>query len=245
MFISKSEKEELQQKVLDLSLKLSSIEEMQLAQELRTIKVIKEFEEIEGLSEKIISKITNCDLRAEGLENFFAARYRLYDDVEKDLTSLTKASKNLASNIASLENRFDDFVGMQNANSEKVKDRVRMLDNEQKIKNAKLVSIEKSLEITRGVLFALKNEVAANKKDLHDFRKIAVIREEPVFALVAPEKIAVKAKKISPLKGIKLGPYTKTPEAPWGLKLDGTPRKRPGRPIQTKPETKNEQPLSI
>jgi chromosome segregation ATPase len=242
MFISKSEKEELQQKVLDLSLKLSSIEEMQIAQELRTIKVIKEFEEIDGLSEKIISKITNCDLRAEGLENFFAARYRLYDDVEKDLTSLTKASKNLASNIASLENRFDDFVGMQNANSEKVKDRVRMLDNEQKIKNAKLVSIEKSLEITRGVLFALKNQVAANKKDLHDFQKIAVIREEPVFALVAPEKIAVKAKKISPLKGIKIGPYIKTPEAPWGLKLDGTPRKRPGRPIQTKPETKNEQP---
>jgi hypothetical protein len=40
-------------------------------------------------------------------------------------------------------------------------------------------------------------------------------------------------------------PISKTAEAPWGVKLDGTPRKRPGRPIYTKPETKNEQPLSV
>lgn len=27
-------------------------------------------------------------------------------------------------------------------------------------------------------------------------------------------------------------PTVKTPEAPWGLKQDGSPRKRPGRPVQ-------------
>jgi hypothetical protein len=37
-------------------------------------------------------------------------------------------------------------------------------------------------------------------------------------------------------------PIFRTDEAPWGYKKDGTPRKRPGRPIYTKPETKNEQP---
>ena len=29
------------------------------------------------------------------------------------------------------------------------------------------------------------------------------------------------------------GPVAKTPEAPWGLKRDGNPRKRPGRPVQS------------
>jgi hypothetical protein len=34
----------------------------------------------------------------------------------------------------------------------------------------------------------------------------------------------------------------RTTEAPWGYKLDGTPKKQPGRPIETKSEEKNEQP---
>lgn len=33
---------------------------------------------------------------------------------------------------------------------------------------------------------------------------------------------------------------TRSPEAPWGLKKDGTPKKRPGRSVQTKPEVTNE-----
>lgn len=28
------------------------------------------------------------------------------------------------------------------------------------------------------------------------------------------------------------GPVVKTESAPWGLKKDGSPRKRPGRPVQ-------------
>ena len=27
--------------------------------------------------------------------------------------------------------------------------------------------------------------------------------------------------------------FVRTDEAPWGVKKDGTPRKRPGRPVQT------------
>ena len=34
----------------------------------------------------------------------------------------------------------------------------------------------------------------------------------------------------------------RTDEAPWGYKKDGTPRKRPGRPVYNIPEIKNEQP---
>jgi hypothetical protein len=34
----------------------------------------------------------------------------------------------------------------------------------------------------------------------------------------------------------------RTDEAPWGYKKDGTPKKRPGRALPTKPEVTNEQP---
>jgi len=34
----------------------------------------------------------------------------------------------------------------------------------------------------------------------------------------------------------------RTDEAPWGYKKDGTPKKRPGKPLPTKPEVTNEQP---
>lgn len=37
----------------------------------------------------------------------------------------------------------------------------------------------------------------------------------------------------------------RTEEAPWGYKLDGTPKKQPGRITENKPETKNEQPVSV
>jgi DNA repair exonuclease SbcCD ATPase subunit len=257
MFISKSEKEELQQKVEDLlnlatqasdraekyekkiselSSKFLNLQEAQIEQQLRTIKVIQEFEEIEGLSDKIIAKITTCDTRAEELENFIAARYRKYDEVEKDLKSMLTASRNAVANVSSLERRFDDFVSVQNVATIRVNDRIKILDNEQKVKNAKILSVEKVLEITRAVLFGVKKEVAINKKDLHDFCKIAVIRDVHNFALdggqAPPKKVAAKARKTYSTKGIKRGPLPKTPEAPWGLKLDGKPRKRPGRKLK-------------
>ena len=37
----------------------------------------------------------------------------------------------------------------------------------------------------------------------------------------------------------------RTDEAPWGYKKDGTPKKRPGRPVYNIPEIKNEQPLPV
>jgi hypothetical protein len=169
--------------------------------------------------------------------------------MSKDVKFLLNASNDAATGISRVERRLDNFVDIQNANGAKFKEQIKMLDNEQKAKNEKIVNTEKGLAITRGVLFALKDEVATNKKDLHDFRKIAVIREEPVFVLdggqASPEVVTVKAKKTRSTKGIVLGPLAKTPEAPYGLKKDGTPRKRPGRPMYNIPEIKNEQPLPV
>jgi hypothetical protein len=166
--------------------------------------------------------------------------------MSKDVKFLLNASNDAATGISRVERRLDNFVDIQNANGAKFKEQIKMLDNEQKAKNEKIVNTEKGLAITRGVLFALKDEVATNKKDLHDFRKIAAIREEPVFVLdggqASPEVVTVKAKKTRSTKGIILGPLARTPEAPWGMKKDGTPRKRPGRPIYNIPEIKNEQP---
>lgn len=48
--------------------------------------------------------------------------------------------------------------------------------------------------------------------------------------------------QIDELKAKKKIPAFKTDEAPWGYKKDGTPKKRPGRPIPKKPEVTNEQP---
>jgi chromosome segregation ATPase len=270
MFISNYEKETLQKKVeslsvlltqaseraqkyeekiIELSLKLSGVEQLQIQQQLKLVEVIEEIEDIDGLSDEIIERIQKCDRRAEAVEKHVAMRYRDHDDMSKDVKFLLNASNDAATGISRVERRLDNFVDIQNANGAKFKEQIKMLDNEQKAKNEKIVNTEKGLAITRGVLFALKDEVATNKKDLHDFRKIAVIREEPVFVLdggkESPEVAAVKAKKISPLKGIKRGPFAKTPEAPWGMKKDGTPRKRPGYPAHTKPETKNEQSLPV
>jgi hypothetical protein len=51
--------------------------------------------------------------------------------------------------------------------------------------------------------------------------------------------------QIEKLKPKLKPPIFRTDEAPWGYKKDGTPRKRPGRPIYNVPEIKNEQPLSV
>jgi hypothetical protein len=258
MFISKYEKEELQKKIenlsllvtqttdraqkseeklLELSMQLLVVEEMQIQQKLKIIEVIEEIEDIEGLSDAVTAKITNCDSRVDGLENFFAARYRHYDDVEKDLKYLTKANKNLASNISSVENRFDDFFVEQNSNSSKVGEQIKMLSSDQKVQFQKILAVERTVAMTRGILFEVKKEATTNKKDLQDLCKIAVTRDEPVFVLEPPKVAAAKARKSRSTKGVKLGPLAKTPYAPWGLKLDGTPRKRPGKKIATKLES--------
>ena len=270
MFISNYEKETLQKKVeglsvlltqaseraqkyeekiIELSLKLSGVEQLQIQQQLKLVEVIEEIEDIDGLSDEVIERIQKCDRRAEAVEKHVALRYRDHDDMEKHVKFLLKASNDAAADIQKIERRLDNFVDIQNANGAKFKEQIKMLDNEQKAKNEKIVNTEKGLAITRGVLFALKDEVATNKKDLHDFRKIAVIREEPVFVLDGgenpPKKVAVNKRKTRSTKGIKLGPMVKTPEAPYGLKKDGTPRKRPGRRPYNIPVIKNEQPLPV
>ena len=40
-------------------------------------------------------------------------------------------------------------------------------------------------------------------------------------------------------------PIIRTPEAPYGYKLDGTPKKRPGKPLPTKPEVTNAESLPV
>jgi hypothetical protein len=48
--------------------------------------------------------------------------------------------------------------------------------------------------------------------------------------------------QIEKLKPKLKPPIFRTDEAPWGYKLDGTPKKRPGMAPLPKPEVKNEQP---
>ena len=126
MFISKYEKEKLQQKVEDLSLlvtqatdrankseekisalllKLTSIEEIQTQQRRKTIEVAEEIEDIEGLSDEITTKIATCDLRIEGMEKFFAARYRHYDELEEKFKASSKTNQK---DILDLEKRLDE-----------------------------------------------------------------------------------------------------------------------------------------
>lgn len=251
MFISKHEKEELQQKIENLTLlatqaeeranksekkiselllKISSIEELNVQQSLRTIKVIQEFHEIEGLSDDIIAKIKTCDARMEGLEKFFASRYRHYDDMDKELVALSKASKEAAKNMLTMEKRFGDFVESRLSDSAQVKEQIKMLFSEQKMKYEKVLAIERVLEVTRGVLFGLKKDMAASKKEFNNLCKVVVIRGEPVFTLESDQPPPVVEDK---------------PLALYGYKKDGTPRKRPGRPPYNTPEIKNEQPLPV
>ena len=258
MFISKYEKETLQQKVenlsllvaqtsdrahkseekiVELSLKLLSIKEVQSQQRSMVTEVIEEFEDIDGLSDEIIAKITTCDTRLEELEKFLLSRFRNHDEIEKDLKFLSNASKNSVADILRLDKRFNNFFDSQSINSAKIKEDIKVLANEQKMKNAKILFVEKSLEVTRAVLFGLKKEVMTNKKDFHNLCKVSVTRDEPVFVFDSGQdllnKVVSKVKKSNSLKGRKLGPLLKTPEAPWGLKLDGGPRRRPGRPPKT------------
>jgi len=258
MFISKSEKEALQQKVEDLSValdqalnraqkseekiselfaKFSGVEEKQVQQQLSILELIKEFEEIDGLSENIIDKITRCDSRTEDLEKFFASRYRHYDDMDKELRSLSTASRKATADLSIIEKRFDKFVDSQNALTLKINGQIKVLSGAQNMKEERILSVERLLDMTRGVLFGLKKEVAINKGHLSDLWKNAVTRDEPVFALDggqdSPEKVEKKPRKTRSTKGIKLGPLVKTPEAPYGLKKDGTPRKKPGFPSRT------------
>jgi hypothetical protein len=62
-------------------------------------------------------------------------------------------------------------------------------------------------------------------------------------------EMAALIKEVNALRAVKQkqGPKVifRTEEAPWGYKLDGTPRKRSGRLSSTKPEAKNEQPVSV
>jgi hypothetical protein len=279
MFISKYEKEKLQrkleelsllvtqatdraqkseEKVLELSLKLSSIEDKQNKDRKKTVEVVKELEEIEGLSDEVTTKIATCDIRLNGLEKFFAARYRHYEEMEEKFKASCKENQK---EFLGYSKRLDNFIDRQNIINTKVEEHLKILTTDQKMKYEKVLAVERLLEVTRGVLFGLKKDMAISKKDFNDLCKVVVIRDEPIFALAAaevqPEKVAEKVveevvekpvqktRKTRSTKGIKLGPLIRTPEAPWGIKKDGTPRKRPGARIHNIPEIKNAEPLPV
>lgn len=57
------------------------------------------------------------------------------------------------------------------------------------------------------------------------------------WTVIAQDQAAPKTAKKSGRRKGKKAPLVRTPEAPWGLKKDGSPRKRPGRPIVPQAET--------
>ena len=89
------------------------------------------------------------------------------------------------------------------------------------ISNAEKDSINFSINLIKGQIDLLRAEIQELKNS------------KPVEAI----------KVVKTRKAYRPPPLVKTPEAPWGLKLDGTPRKRPGRPPFTQPIVNNEQPL--
>jgi hypothetical protein len=77
----------------------------------------------------------------------------------------------------------------------------------------------------------------------HDIQ-VAINLLKGQIAFLLDEVKDLKARK--PVKEKKAKAFiVRTAEAPWGYKLDGTPKKQPGRITETKPETKNEQPVSV
>jgi hypothetical protein len=54
---------------------------------------------------------------------------------------------------------------------------------------------------------------------------------------ILQKRVEELASEAEALKKINIA---RTPEAPYGLKMNGTPRKRPGRPAVTKTEVTNE-----
>jgi hypothetical protein len=89
------------------------------------------------------------------------------------------------------------------------------------ISNAEKDSINFSINLIKGQIESLRAEIQALKEI------------KPVEAI----------KVVKTRKAYRPPPLVKTPEAPWGLKLNGAPRKRPGRPPFTQPTVNNEKPL--
>lgn len=73
--------------------------------------------------------------------------------------------------------------------------------------------------------------------------RVAIRTLEAQMVHVLDELKALKATKIvNKVVKKKPAPIFRTAEAPWGYKLDGTPKKRPGKPYPPREEIKNEQP---
>ena len=76
--------------------------------------------------------------------------------------------------------------------------------------------------------------------------RVAIRTLEAQMVHVLDELNALKATKVvNKVVKKKPAPIFRTAEAPWGYKLDGTPKKRPGKPYPPKKEIKNEQPLPV
>ena len=68
--------------------------------------------------------------------------------------------------------------------------------------------------------------------------RVAIRTLEAQMVHVLDELKALKATKVvNKVVKKKPAPIFRTAEAPWGYKLNGTPRKRPGRPDKANKET--------
>lgn len=69
-------------------------------------------------------------------------------------------------------------------------------------------------------MFISKTEKEYIQQTIHDLKNR--VRDLEIEAVWTKNKITKNR-----------SPIVKTPEAPWGLKKDGSPRKRTGRPVQS------------
>ena len=84
------------------------------------------------------------------------------------------------------------------------------------ISNLEKSGIQSSLKNLQGQISNLMFQISEMSEE------IKALKARNPLKLVKPKKTKVKT------------PLVKTAEAPWGFKLDGTPRKQPGR-VQPKP----------
>lgn len=88
------------------------------------------------------------------------------------------------------------------------------------ISNTEKYQIQMAIKSFQATISELSRENAAMKEAIIDLEWKIKSMKKPIGR---PSKIAKT-------------PIIRTPEAPYGYKKDGTPKKRPGKPIQTKPE---------
>jgi hypothetical protein len=99
------------------------------------------------------------------------------------------------------------------------------------ISKAEKENLISTINLLRDHIGLLRKEIKADIQALKDIRSVEALSHNTKEYWEALESRLERA--IKPRKAYRPPPLVKTPEAPWGLKLDGTPRKRPGIPPKT------------